>query len=403
MKIGIDVRLWNETGVGRYIRNLIKYLQILDKKNEYVLFCLGEDEEEIKFQISPIRQTQGKNFKFQIVQSNIRWHTLAEQLKFPQILQNEKLDLMHFPYFSVPLFYKGKFVVTIHDLIINHFDTGEASTMPLPLYQLKRIGYKYIVSQVITKADKIITVSNATKDEIISHYLINPQKIVVTYEGVDSRIQSSEFPLRLSQSRLGRSEAGEASRVQNKKKKDKQEYFLYVGNAYPHKNLNRLLEAFKILIQQNSEVQLIMVGKEDFFYKKLKKFANDLNISHRIVFKHDVNDEELSLLYQRAVALVSSSLMEGFGLPVLEAMAHECLVLASDIPVYREIAEDGAIYFDPTNVLNISETLIRALKKDDKIMAQKKKGLLLVKKFSWETLAQKTLEVYESCHRLRPG
>src|SRR3989344_7264399 len=117
MKIGIDVRLWNETGVGRYTRNLIKELQKLDQKNEYVLFVLEKDVSSIRYFVS------NKNWKITI--ANIRWHSVDEQIKFSQILSNEKLDLVHFPYFSVPVFYSGKFVVTIHDLIINHFSTGE--------------------------------------------------------------------------------------------------------------------------------------------------------------------------------------------------------------------------------------------------------------------------------------
>src|SRR3990172_10967707 len=166
MKIGIDTRLWGETGVGRYIRNLVSELSKIDFKNSYVLFALNKNEKKIK---SAIRNSQ-----FVIRLTDIKWHTLEEQLRFPAILNKENLDLVHFPYFSVPIFYDKPLVVTIHDLILHHFPTGEASTLPSPFYWLKLIGYKFVISNAAKKAKKIITVSNATKKEIIDHLKVDP-------------------------------------------------------------------------------------------------------------------------------------------------------------------------------------------------------------------------------------
>lgn len=131
MRIGIDARLWNETGVGRYIRNLVYNLLEIDSRNEYVLFTNKQTIEEIKEHKSKIKF---EDKKLKLVETNIRWHSVSEQIKFPKILEKEKLDLMHFPYFSVPILYNRPFVITIHDLIINHFSTGKASTLPTPLY-----------------------------------------------------------------------------------------------------------------------------------------------------------------------------------------------------------------------------------------------------------------------------
>src|SRR3989338_1727069 len=383
MRIGIDVRLWNESGVGRYIRNLVGQLHKLGQKNEYVLFCLEKDEQEILNQV--------QDDKFKVVRTNIRWHTIEEQIQFPKILNKETLYLVHFPYFSVPIFYKGSFVVTIHDLIINHFDTGEASTLPLGIYQLKRLGYKHVISHAINRAQKIITVSQATKKEIIDHYKVDPEKIVVTYEGIDKKISNFKF------------------QISNKYQLPKGSYFLYVGNAYPHKNLVRLIDAFKQLLVQDfvhkvhKDLKLVLVGKEDYFYRKLKKYVISNGIDHSLIFYGYVTDRELAELYKNAKALVSPARMEGFDLPVIEAMSNNCLVMLSDIVVHREIVGDAAFYFDPKNVSSIGGVFMRVLKKDDRIESQKKKGLLLVKKFSWRDLTYKTLEVYESCHRLRSG
>ena len=258
MKIGIDCRLWHESGVGRYTRNLVQWLSILDTKNQYVLFALNKDVSSIKYQV-----LSSKHRNFQVVTADIRWHTLSEQIKFPSILNKENLDLVHFPYFSIPAFYSKPFIVTIHDLIINHFNTGKASTLPSPVYFLKRFGYEFALKKAVNNSRRIITVSNATKSEIVDHYKAREDKIIVTYEGVDKEIL----------------------KAQNKELDVDKPYFLYVGNAYPHKNLERLLETFRlfchpeastkgsheILRSVQNDIGLVLVGKEDYFYKKIKE------------------------------------------------------------------------------------------------------------------------------------
>lgn len=372
MKIGIDCRLWNESGVGRYTRNLVKELQILDKNNSYSLFVLSKDKLKILNQV--------KNDNFRIVKADIRWHTIEEQIKFPQILNKENLDLMHFPYFSVPIFYNKSYVVTIHDLIIHHFPTGQASTLGLPLYNLKLLGYKFIITSVAKKAKKIITVSNATKKEIIDHLGVNSNKITVTYEGV-SLVSPKEI--------LTRRYTLYAKR-----------YFLYVGNAYPHKNLERLLEAF-MLLRQN-DIKLVLVGKEDFFYKRLKEKVKNMGLEKSIEFLGEVSDQNLTNLYRNAKALIVPSLMEGFGLPALEAMANKCLVLASDVPSLREICKDTAIYFDPYNPKNIEEKMKDVCFNNLNHFSNNiEKGFERAKLFSWQKMAKETLRLYESCVGLR--
>jgi glycosyltransferase involved in cell wall biosynthesis len=381
MKIGIDCRLWKETGVGRYIRNLVLNLQKIDKKNEYVLFVLSRDGGEI------LKQVQ--NDKFKAVTADVKWHTLEEQVKFPQILNSENLDLVHFPYFSVPIFYNRPFVITIHDLIVDHFPTGKASTLPEPIYNLKLLGYKFVLSQAAKRAKEIIAISNATKNEIVDHLKINPQKIAVIYEGVDDKITKPKLQI--------------PNNIQNTK------YFLYVGNAFPHKNLNRLIEAFSILchpelvsgsqlkgdsdLRQN-DTKLVFVGKEDYFYKRLKEKVTLMKLSDKIIFLQNVSDEELSNLYRNALALIMPSLMEGFGLPALEAMANNCLVLASKIPALQEVCEDAAIYFDPHNINDIAEKMKDAASCDNN--ERRKKGLDRSKFFSWEKMAKETLKVYSN-------
>jgi len=360
--------LWKQTGVGRYTRNIVLNLQKIDQKNHYVLFVRAEDFENLKSQI--------KNSKWKIIKTDIKWHSLSEQLKFPQVIKKEKLDLMHFPYFSVPIFYNKPHVVTIHDLIINHFSTGKASTLIYPAYLVKRAAYKFIIERAAKKAQKIITPSNATKQEIIDHLKIAENKIDVIYEAAEISNQKSV---------VGNQKYGK--------------YFLYVGNAYPHKNLDRLVQAFKNLAGGSAgNLKLILVGEKDYFYQRLEAE----NQSDNIIFYGKVSDKELAGLYANAIALVAPSLMEGFGLPVLEAMSLNCLVVASDIPAFKEIAGENAIYFNPQDendiYLKLKDVLENVEKyKQAKIEAAFKRS----QQFSWKKAAAQTLNIYESSFSLR--
>ena len=367
MVIGIDARLWSQTGVGRYIRNLVINLQEIDKKNNYVLFVGNKDCENVKSQIS--------NSKWKIIRTDIKWHTVSEQIKFASVLNKEKLDLVHFPYFSVPIFYNKPFVVTIHDLIVHHFPTGKASTLAFPIYELKLIAYKLVIKKAAEKAKKIITVSNATKDEVVDHLGVSGEKITVIYNGLDKNL----------------------SGVSKTEQLIKVPYFLYVGNAYPHKNLERLLSAFSKFLLNNKNTKLVLVGREDYFYKRLKNRVKTLKLENSLIFYQEADDKKLVNLYSHALALIMPSLMEGFGLPALEAMANSCLVLASDIPSLKEICQDAAIYFNPQDVNDMEEKLELAAQNPKSKNELIKKGLERGLIFSWEKSAKATLQVYESC------
>lgn len=375
MKVGIDCRLWNETGVGRYIRNLVDSLAEIDTTTQYILFFRKEAYETVPL--------PGKNFSKRL--ADIRWHTMKEQTAFASLLQKEQCDLVHFPYFSYPIFYTGKFVITIHDLILNHFPTGQATTLPSPLYWVKQIGYRFVLSQAIHRSSKILAVSKATRDEIIDHYSVKPEKIVVTYEGIDAKLLQKKM----------------------EKVDTPHPYFFYVGNAYPHKNLERLVDGFADFIKHEKDVvDLIFVGKEDFFYKRLKEKVlrqaqNVKGLSERIHFFQNISDNQLVYLYHHAKGVVLPSLMEGFGLPALEAMANNCLVIASEIAAFLEVCGDAGVYFDPYNPHDIAQVLQHVYEGKVGTEEKKRKGEKRAKLFSWKKMAQQTLAVYESSIGIR--
>jgi glycosyltransferase involved in cell wall biosynthesis len=182
-----------------------------------------------------------------------------------------------------------------------------------------------------------------------------------------------------------------------------EKYFLYVGNAYPHKNLERLLKVMsnvKCSAKGGSNVQLVLVGAEDYFYKKLKQKVKEMGLEKNVVFYGEATRGELNNLYKNALALVFPSLMEGFGLPAVEAMANGCLVLASDIPIFHEVLGEAAIYFNPYDVgdivIKMKTAIIYHTSEYEKCEELRKKGLEQVKQYSWEKLARQTVEVYRS-------
>ncbi len=371
MKIGIDCRLWNQTGVGRYIRNLVRELDERDTAHTFVLYLLDEEYKTLRF----------KNKKIEKRRANIAWHTVQEQILFPRIIAKDNLDLMHFTYYSVPILYRGPYVITLHDLIIYYFMTGEASTLPFPLYKAKHLAYKYLLSQMRKNAKKIIVPLEATGKDVIKLFPQVKDKIVVTKEGFDE----------------GFTKGGTIS--ENIQKITKKNYFLYVGNAYPHKNVTKLINAYLNLKTENKKIKgehynLVLVGKNDFFYTRLKTQFRD----EHIIFLHNISDIDLATLYRNAQALVTPSLMEGFGLPVLEAMSLGCQVAASDIPAFREVCGDAAIFFNPNDTVDMEKTLIKilSLSHSDK-EEYLKKGKKRAKSFSWSTMVDDTIQVYESC------
>ncbi len=370
MKVGIDARLYFESGVGRYIKNT---LEELDK------FCISSDTEDKYYIFLSKKGFESVNFKSKAlikVESDIAWHSVKEQVSFSKILNFYNLDLMHFTYFSLPIFYKRKFVVTIHDLIINSIDTGKATTLPKPIYKIKRFAYHMVVKHAVKNSSFIIVPSESTKNEILHTYRINSEKITIIPEGIDPEFLSESKKPKI-----------------NLPKK----FILYVGNAYPHKNLDRLVEAYT-RVEKEIEEDLVFVGKSDYFYKRLSAKTRS---NPRIKILHDIDDNALSYLYEHATFLVAPSLMEGFGLTPLEAMAHNCLPVVSSIDAFKKVCENAALYFLPYDVDSLASTFLKAASLNDKEKNEfRKKFKDRVKQFSWKKSFVETFKIYERCNSL---
>ena len=379
MTIGIDARFFGpkNKGLGRYTQKLIEALEEIDQENQYVVFLRRENFDDY--------QPRQKNFKK--ILADYRWYSLAEQIFLPLKICRQKVDLMHFPHFNAPIFYFGKFVMTIHDLILRHFKTRRASTLGPIKYWFKNMVYKIVIWLAIKRAKKIIAVSRYVKDDIVKCFRVRPEKITVIYEGAANR--NFQFPISNFQLIL------------NKYKINKP-YLLYIGNAYPHKNLERLMKAFEILIEKyKKDLQLVLAGGDDYFYQRLRRDAENYStdVFARMVFAGFIDDKELAGLYRGASIYVFPSLCEGFGLPPLEAMGCGAPVISSSYTCLPEILGQAALYFNPANPEDMAEKANQVLEDENLRQNLIHRGFEQIKKYSWRKMGRETLEVYKGLGR----
>lgn len=369
MNIGIDARFLNESGIGRYLRNLLKELQKIDQENNYFIFVLKKDFDQLEL---------SKNFTK--VTADFKWYGLEEQIKFPKLLSKYNLDLLHIPHFNVPIFYQGKFIVTIHDLVHQHVNMRRATTHNMLVYNFKRFAYKKVFSNAIKRSQKIITVSEFVKKQLVEEWNTNKEKIKITYESVDENLID-----------ISKNITKQKSLELLEKFNVKQSFLFYVGNAHPHKNTEGLIKSFLELKKDNQNLQLVLSGKEDYFWKKIKSEYKDQNI----IYTGKISDEELVAFYKTAKAFVTASKEEGFGLQLLEAMSLSCPIISSNKGSLPEIGGNAAIYFDPNNQPEMLEKISQLLNSEKLSKNLIEKGLKRYKQFNWEKLAKQTLEIYQ--------
>ncbi len=390
-RIGIDGRFYGPLGkgLGRYIQEIVDNIIKIDQKNEYVVFLSKENFDELKV-TSPLVKK---------VLANVKWYSWQEQLLMPFLILKEGVDLMHFPHFNVPIFCPTKFVVTIHDLILTRFPTVRASTLAPWFYKLKNLAYQAVIFLAIKRSEKVIAVSNFTKSDIVEKFKIKPSKIEVTYEGVTNLARENDS---LFVKKVDDKDVLLRYNITTQEERDGDKFILYVGNVYPHKNLESLLSVFSGFCKKYPNYSLVLVGREDYFYKRLKDRAKELNLWHDgnsnnpVIFPGYVPDRDLEVLYRLADFYIFPSRYEGFGLPPLEAMSKGCPVTSSNQSCLPEILGDAALYFDPDDKSDIFEKMERMVSDVELKDVLRKKGYRQVKRYDWWECARRTLKIYES-------
>ncbi|MGB4833463.1 MAG: glycosyltransferase family 1 protein [Candidatus Moraniibacteriota bacterium] len=375
MKIGIDARFYGSLGkgLGRYTEKLITYLeQIPEDTNTYVVFLRRENFAEY----------QPANSRFEKRVADYSWYGWQEQFRFPWLLWRFHFDLIHFPHFNVPIFVPAPFVVTLHDLILLHYPTVKASELSPFLYWLKYLIYRVVIALAVRRARAIITVSRFTRSDIESVFPQARSKTFTTLEAADPYCAwmhpHAERAFLQSQGLASLSDPAAGITP----------YVLYVGNAYPHKNLPLLLR----VAPRFPDMLFLCVGREDYFYRTFREQVAAAGIGN-IRFTGYVDDRSLGVLYRRARAYFFPSLYEGFGLPGLEAMNVGTPVIAARAGSLPEIYGEAARYFDPTYLTACETALRNALQREERDQ-YRVAGFARVAQFSWQRMARETLQLY---------
>ncbi|HEV7454055.1 MAG TPA: glycosyltransferase family 1 protein [Candidatus Saccharimonadales bacterium] len=358
--IVIDARI-RRASTGRYVDRLLQHLQTVDTFNTYTVLLSAGD---------PWRPTVG-NFK--TLPCPFPQFSLSPlpDLQFALLLYRLKPDLVHFTMTQQPLLYFGKIVTTTHDLTM--FEFVRLGTTPAAVFWLKMQLYHFLMWWSHHKSNRIIVPTRTVADEVAAFQPFTKKKLAVTYEATEPPIA--------------------APAVQPKGISG--DFIMYLGNAFPHKNILELVKAFDLLHKQRPALKLVLVGKKEKHYIELQEQVQQFASKDNIFITGFLPDEEAKWLYQHCKAYVFPSLMEGFGLPALEAMAHGAVVAASYASCIPEVCGDAAHYFDPRDPNDMATKIADVL--DDKKLREQLHAAAKeqIKKYSWHTMAEETLDVYQ--------
>lgn len=380
MRIGFNVRPLQTghkfRGIGTYTYYLLKYLSNIDKGNNYLLFLDGEGE-------TPDFNFLDKDFKKEVIKfppwkHNSRIHRVWNQhVLLPRKISRAKIDVFHFTELNASLFHPFKNIITIYDLI----------PLKFPQFYGRNIFNEYRMRKWTARsADCIIAISENSKKDIMELMGIPEEKIRVIYLAADEIFRPLDRNQALSNIKANYG-------LENK-------FLLYVGGLEPRKNIEELLEVFKkVLIGLDEEYKLVITGVKDNHYPHVVKVTQDLKIEDKVILTGYISPQELANFYNAASCYVSASLYEGFGLPLLEAMACGTPVVTFDNSSIPEVVGDGALLVESGSTDKLAEGTLRILTDEALRRGLIEKGLKRAKRFSWEKTAKKTLGVYREIER----
>jgi glycosyltransferase involved in cell wall biosynthesis len=369
MRIGIDARSLSQKGlgVGRYLFNLLKHYPELDRSNEYLLY-MKEGKPA-----SSLSGFSSKTISMPFLDYNFTWLNL----RLPIELKRDRIDLFHCPFYGLPVYQPCPMVVTIHDIIYE--------VHPEWFPKLKGASFRFLSRWAARTARKIIAVSEHTKKDIIERYRVPEDKIEVIYEAPDDMYMPIKDEALLRKTML--------------KYNITRDFLIHVGAIHERRNVIRLLKVLKELKQSGRDLQLVLVGSIQWPFIDLKRLLLDMGLQDNVVHLEFIPDNDLICLYNSARLFVYPSLYEGFGLPLVEAMACGTPVAASNVSSIPEVVGDAAILFDPYNGREMLDSIKLVL--DDKSYREALivKGFERVKRFSWSRAAEQTIKLYDQAVR----
>ncbi len=354
------------SSTGRYTDRLITHLQTIDTTNRYTILVEADDDWAMTNPNFTTVAAPYQQFSFNPLQ----------QLGFARLLYKLKPDLVHFTMTQQPILYFGNIVTTTHDLTM--FRYTRPSRFHSAMHKVGILLLRFMYWQSHRKSKRIIVPTNFVAEDVGKMHPFTKNRLVVTYE-------SSEPPV-----------PGKSIALKGVKKP----FIMHVGAPFPHKNIDRLLQAFELLKQEQPDLQLVLPGKmKDQFKADFDTWLAANKYKSDIITPGFVDDRELKWLYENTSCYVLPSLSEGFGLPGLEAMAHGAPVASSNATCLPEVYGDAALYFDPFDIQSIAvvvNEILTSPQKSNKLRTLGKKRLYL---YSWEKMAKETFSVYQEVIR----
>jgi glycosyltransferase involved in cell wall biosynthesis len=358
--IVIDARI-RRASTGRPVARLLEHLQEIDTEHRYTVLLEPDD---------PWKPTS-KNFSTLPCRFRQFSFNPLNQLFYAKQLYALKADLVYFTLTpQQPIFYFGKQATLTHDLTMLKF--VRAGRLPEWLHKLRMKGYRFLLWSAHKRANHVVTPTQYVADAVNKYHLFTNRKTTVMLE-------SSEPPL-----------PGKAVEPENAPR----EFIMFTGAAFPHKNLERLITAFGILKEQHTDLQLVLVGKREYYSKALEKWARKQPHFEDVIFTGFILDEELKWYYENARAYVFASLSEGFGLPGLEAMVHGCPVVSSNATCLPEVHGGAAEYCNPEDVADIVRAIDKVISNEPLRKKLIEKGYENIKRFSWRRFAKQHLDMF---------
>jgi glycosyltransferase involved in cell wall biosynthesis len=373
LRIGIDVTsaVAQGAGIGRYTRELLRALSAADHHNHYRLFYAARPP------LHPLPNPLPANFRLRALPFHDIWLArIWHRARLPLPVQTitGPLDVFHSPDFTLPpVAGRTRTLLTVHDL---SFVRDPGSAAPTLLSYLNTV-----VPRSVARADHILADSQATKDDLIELYRTPAAKVTVLYPGVEATFYPVTDPARLAA-------------VRARYRLGAEPFILSVSTLQPRKNLVRLMQAFADLSAQIAEVKLVIAGGRGWLFDSIFAEVERLKLAGRVLFPGFVAEADLPALYSAARVVAYPSLYEGFGLPLLEAMACGTPVVTSTAACLPEVAGDAALLVSPTDVRALAAALHRALTDDGARADLIARGFRRAAGFTWHASAQHLLEAY---------
>ena len=373
MRLGFDLRpfLREETGVGNYLRNLLFHLAEIDRTNEYFLFSSSWKDRFPKEKVPPFERLEFRDFRLPVRILNSLW----QKRRRPSLdfFFRTGLDLTHS---ATPLILptRGRKVITVHDIFFMDFPNQAGEEAGKVFFRLAAASFR--------DADGIVTSSTFTSVELVSRFALDEKKLRIIPPGLDRRFLEdvSAAELRATGERLNLPPS----------------FLLFVGAQEPRKNLVRFVEALKIVHLHGAQIPLVLVGPEGEDSEAIWAKAEKLGIGSWIRTTGYLQERDIRNTYRLATAFVLPSLCEGFGMPLVEAMASGVPVAASQVSAIPEVCRDAAVYFQPENPESMAEKVVSVLEDEGLRKRLIARGKERARDFSWKKTAEETLAFYES-------